>query len=57
LDPTVDTLERPLTDDDVAAVVISESTISEERPAEEQGIHSKNQIVVLANNLVTEKYN
>ena len=39
-EPSVDTLKRPITDDDVAAVVISESTISAERPVEEEGTYT-----------------
>jgi len=40
LDSTVDTLEGPITGDDVAAVMISEATTSEERPTEEKGTHT-----------------
>ena len=48
-EPSVDTLKRPITDDDVAAVVISESTIGAEKSAEEEGTHTcwdKNTFVV-----------
>jgi len=40
-EPSVDTLKRPITDDDdVAAVVISESTIGVERSVKEEGTHT-----------------
>ena len=34
-------VKRLITDDDVAAVVISESAISAERPAEEEGTYTR----------------
>ena len=48
-EPSVDTFKRLITYDDVAAVVISESTISAERPVEEEGTYTcwdKNTLVV-----------
>ena len=39
-EPSVDTLKRPITDDDVAAVVISESSIGAEKSAEEEGTYT-----------------
>ena len=40
IEPKGDSLKRLITDDDVAAVMISKSAISEERPTGEEGTHT-----------------
>ena len=39
-EPNEDTIEKPITDDDVAAVMISEARISAEGPAEDKGTYT-----------------